>query len=104
MLRYLECYVKTGTAKAREIIRARIFLLTDGSCRSKGKTDPDIAEELDVCLRTVGATRERCLAGDLKPGGDPSASSYRFLGLTCRLMQRVSPLSKIMTKQRNLRA
>lgn len=75
---YLERFVKTGKAKAREILRARILLLTDGSPRGKGKTDPEIAEELDVCLRTVAATRERYGAGgvdralkDLPRSGQP---------------------------------
>jgi transposase len=62
---FLERFVKTGTAKAREILRARILLLTDGSSKGKGKTDPEIAEELDVCIRTVAATRERYVAGGL---------------------------------------
>jgi transposase len=63
---FLERFVKTGSAKAREILRARILLLTDLSPRGKGKTDPEIAEELDVCLRTVAATRERYVAGGLE--------------------------------------
>ena len=64
--RYLERHVKIGTAKAPEILWARILLLiTDGSSRGKAKTDPEIAEELDVCTRTVVATWERYVAGGL---------------------------------------
>lgn len=59
-------FVKTGKAKAREILRARILLAADSGESGKHKCDRQIAGELDVCLRTVAATRERYAAGGME--------------------------------------
>ena len=74
----LKRFVKTGKAKAREILRARILLAADSSENGKRQSDPQIAKELDVCVRTVAATRERYAAGgveralkDLPRSGQP---------------------------------
>jgi len=74
----LKRFVKTGKAKAREILRARILLAADSGGNGKRESDPQIAKELDVCLRTVAATRERYAAGgveralkDLPRSGQP---------------------------------
>ncbi len=76
--RRLKRFVKTGKAKAREILRARILLASDSGKNGKHESDPQIAKELDVCLRTVAATRERYVAGgveralkDLPRSGQP---------------------------------
>ncbi len=62
----LEKFVKTGIAKAREILRARILLQADEAQYRKAKKDAEIAEDLDVCLRTVAATRERFFEGGVE--------------------------------------
>jgi transposase len=74
----LRRFVKTGKAKAREILRARMLLAADSGENGKRQSDPQIAKELDVCLRTVAATRERYAAGgveralqDLPRSGQP---------------------------------
>lgn len=64
--RDLKRFVKTGKAKAREILRARILLASDSGKDGKHESDPQIAKELDVCLRTVAATRERYVAGGVE--------------------------------------
>ena len=90
----MERLVKTGIAKAREILWARIILLTDGSSRGKAKTDPEIAKELDVRIRAVAATWERYVAGgldralkDLPRSGQPRRLSgkqeAKLIALTC---------------------
>ena len=50
----LETVVRTGKHSARKITRARILLQANA-----GKTDLDIAENLDVNLSTVERTREK---------------------------------------------
>jgi transposase len=82
--KYLNRFVKTGIARAREILRARILLLADESQRGKGKKDAEIAKEVQVCMRTVAATRERYLQGgleralrDLPRSGQPPKLSGR---------------------------
>ena len=80
----LKKFAKTGIAKAREILRARILLQADEGQHRKAKKDAEIAEELDVCLRTVAATRERFFEGgveralhDLPRSGQPPKLSGR---------------------------
>ena len=82
--KYLSRFIKTGIARAREILRARILLLADESQGRKGKKDAEIAKEVHVCLRTVAATRERYVQGgleralrDLPRSGQPPRLSGR---------------------------
>ncbi len=62
----LDKMTRTGKARAREILRARILLSADEGLRGERKEDPQIARELKVALRTVAATRERYVAGGLE--------------------------------------
>lgn len=62
----LDKMTRTGKARAREILRARILLSADEGLQGERKEDPQIARELKVALRTVAATRERYLGGGLE--------------------------------------
>ena len=55
----LKRLVNTGTDKARKLTRARILLLSDESPSGPSNKDKEIMDSLDVCARTVAATRER---------------------------------------------
>ena len=50
--RRLKRFVKTGKAKAREILRGRTLLASDSRKNGKHESDPQIAKELDVCVCT----------------------------------------------------
>lgn len=52
----LQEIVQWGEDKARKITRCRILLLADGT---KGKTDEEISDALNVCLATVYNVRRR---------------------------------------------
>lgn len=88
--KYLEHFVKTGKAKAREITHARILLFADESKKGNRKKDSEIAEDLQLCLRTVAATRERLIQGGLeralkdnpRPGQPPRLSGRDEAKLT----------------------
>jgi transposase len=53
--------VRVGKAAARTITRARILLKADAGEGGPGWTDEQIAEALDVGVRTVENVRRRCL-------------------------------------------
>ena len=53
---YLQKIVKSGKDKTRKITRCRILLLADGT---KGKTDKEISDALNVCLTTIFNIRQR---------------------------------------------
>ena len=57
----LEKLVRSGTAQARTLTKARVLLLTDYST-GQHKTDADIAATLQVSMPTIGRVRQRCLA------------------------------------------
>src|SRR5438270_194856 len=58
--RYLESLVRSGSARARSINRARILLLSDRS-QSPYRTAKQVAESLLCSRRTVDAIRKRYL-------------------------------------------
>lgn len=57
----LEKLVRSGTAKARTLTKARVLLLTDYSI-GQHMTDEAIAATLQVSMPTIRRTRQRCLA------------------------------------------
>jgi transposase len=69
--------IRSGTAGARRLRRARTLLLAD-----EGKTDPQIASALHTGRATVARTRQRfaqegleaALAERPRPGGEPKLS------------------------------
>ena len=60
---YLQKIVASGKDKARKITRCRILLLAD---ESKGKTDEEISDALNVCLATIFNIRRRYCQGGLE--------------------------------------
>ncbi len=57
----LEHLIRSGTALARTLTKARILLLTDSSL-GHHRTDVDIAATLQVSRPTIRRVRQRCLA------------------------------------------
>lgn len=60
----LDRLVRSGTAQARALTKARLLLMTDYS-RGEHRTDEEIASVLGVSLPTVGRVRRRCVEGGL---------------------------------------
>ena len=60
----LDSLVRSGTAQARTLTKARILLMTDYS-RGGHLTDEEIASVLGVSLPTIGRVRRRCVEGGL---------------------------------------
>ena len=69
---YLQKVVKSGKDKARKITRCRILLSADGS---KGKTDQEISDALNVCLTTIFNTRRHYCQGGLERAINEAARS-----------------------------
>jgi len=69
---YLQKIVESGNDKARKITRCRILLLAD---ESKGKTDKEISEALDVCLATIFNIRRRYHKGGVELAIEEAARS-----------------------------
>lgn len=57
--------VRSGTAQARTLTKARILLMTDYS-RGEHRTDEEIASVLGVSLPTIGRVRRRCVEGGVE--------------------------------------
>lgn len=62
---YLENLVRSGTAKARTLTKARILLLTDYSTGDH-RTDAAIVQALSVSMSTIIRVRRRCVEGGLE--------------------------------------
>jgi transposase len=60
----LDSLVRSGTAQARTLTKARILLMSDYS-RDGHRTDEEIASVLGVSLPTIGRVRRRCVEGGL---------------------------------------
>jgi len=60
---YLQKIVARGQEKARKITRCRILLLADVS---KGKTDKEISDVLNICLGTAFNIRRRYCRGGIE--------------------------------------
>ena len=57
--------IRSGSAKARTLTKARILLMTDYS-KDAHRTDDQIASALGVSMRTIVRVRRRCLEGGLE--------------------------------------
>ena len=68
----LQKIVKSGEDNTRKITRCRILLLAD---ETKGKTDEEISEALNVCLATVFNIRRRYCHGGLESAISEGARS-----------------------------
>jgi transposase len=69
---YLQKIVESGNDKARKITRCRILLLAD---ESKGKTDQEISDALNVCLATIFNIRRRYHKGGVELATEEAARS-----------------------------
>ena len=58
----LESFVKTGVRSARLITRAKIILLLNESESGKAMTFKEVAQQLDVCMKTINNVKEDFLA------------------------------------------
>jgi len=61
----LDKFIRSGTAKARTLTKARILLMTDHS-KDAHRTDEQIASALGVSMRTIVRVRKRCAQGGLE--------------------------------------
>jgi transposase len=61
----LDKLIRSGTAPARTLTKARILLLTDRS-REAHRTDEQIASALGVSMRTIVRVRKRCAQDGLE--------------------------------------
>ena len=76
----LQKIVRSGKDKARKITRCRILLLADGS---RGKTDVEIFDALNVCLATIFNVRRRYCQERLERAmgeGERSGQPPKFKG------------------------
>jgi transposase len=67
----LEQLVRKGKAAARKLAHARILLLADEGDDRTGRADEQIAETLQVSLRTVSRVRKRIVIEGLEQAVNP---------------------------------
>lgn len=67
----LERMISKGKAAARKLAHARVLLLADESDGRTPKTDAEIAEFLQVGLRTIGRVRQRFVTESCKEAVSP---------------------------------
>ena len=87
---YLQKIVESGKDKARKITRCRILLLAD---ESKGKTDQEISDALDVCLATIFNTRRRYHQGGLERAIEEAARSGQPPKFTGKSMAKITAIA-----------
>jgi transposase len=88
----LEKLVRSGSAGARTLTKARILLMTDYS-RGAHRTDEEIASALGVSLPTIGRVRRRCLEGGLDAALYDRARSGRPPKITGEIEARLTVLA-----------
>lgn len=71
--------VKKAKASQRKILHARILLKADEAKGSPGWKDHEIAEALEIAIRTVERVRQRCVEEGLEQAveGKPSPRLYK---------------------------
>jgi len=88
----LDKLVRSGSAGARTLTKARILLMTDYS-RGGHRTDEQIASVLGVSLPTVGRVRRRCVEGGLQAALHDKARSGRPPKITGEIEARLTVLA-----------
>jgi len=73
----LEQLVRKGKAAARKLAHARILLLADEGDDRRGRPDEEIAETLQVSLRTVSRVRKRFVTEGLEQAVSPRPQPRR---------------------------
>jgi len=87
---YLQKIVKSGEDKARKITRCRILLLAD---ESKGKTDQEISDALNVCLATIFNIRRRYHHGGLEYAIEEAPRSGQPPKFTGKSMAKITAIA-----------
>jgi transposase len=87
---YLQKIVESGKDKARKITRCRILLLAD---ESKGKTDQEISDALNVCLATIFNIRRRYHHGGLEPAIEEAPRSGQPPKFTGKSMAKITAIA-----------
>ncbi len=88
--RYLQKIVESGKDKARKITRCRVLLLAD---ETKGKTDQEISDALDVCLATIFNIRRRYHKGGLEHAIEEAARSGQPPRFTGKSMAKITAIA-----------
>jgi len=88
----LEKLVRSGSAGARTLSKARILLMTDYS-RGAHRSDEQIASALGVSLPSIGRVRRRCLEGGLQAALYDKARSGRPPKITGEIEARLTVLA-----------
>lgn len=73
----LEQLVRKGKAAARKLAHARILLLADEGDNRRGRPDEQMAETLQVSLRTVSRVRKRFVTEGLEQAVNPRRQPRR---------------------------
>jgi transposase len=73
----LQQLVRKGKAAARKLARARVLLLADEGEDRKGRSDEQIAETLQMGLRTISRVRQRFVTEGLEQAINPRPQPRR---------------------------
>lgn len=87
---YLQKIVESGKDKARKITRCRILLSAD---ESKGKTDQEISDALNVCLATIFNIRRRYHHGGLEHAIEEAPRSGQPPKFTGKSMAKITAIA-----------
>jgi hypothetical protein len=79
--RQLDKFIRSGTAPARTLAKARILLLTDYS-QGAHRTNEHIASALGVSMPTIGRVRRRCVEEGLEAALHERAREHATLCLS----------------------
>lgn len=86
----LKAIVQSGKNKARKITRCRILLLAD---ETKGKTDKEISDALNVCLATLFNVRRRYCQEGLESAISEKARSGQPQKFKGKLMAKITAIA-----------
>ena len=84
---------RKGVVSARQVNRARVLLLSDEARASGGKTDVEIAENLDISVATVARTRQRFCQEGLQEALNEKPRSGRPMGISAQTRAKVTALA-----------
>jgi len=88
----LDKLIRSGTAQARTLTKARLLRLTDYS-QGAHRTDQDIASALGVSMPTIWRVRKRCLEDGLDAALHDKARSGRPPKITGDIEARITVLA-----------
>ena len=88
----LDKFIRSGSAKARMLTKARILLMTDYS-QGAHRTDEEIASALGVSVRTIVRVRKRCAQGGLEAALHDKARCGRPPKITGEIEAQITVLA-----------